>query len=289
MFATMSTCQTLARTVRSLGGELPASLLRPLATYDALQQARRTMSAGTAQQVVTALINSPDEPTPDALAAVIDHAAIAHSREQVAREISEVAEKACVLHFRAALAGDGGEALTDSLRPGFDDAATGLREGMALISPGMTAEAAIEAGPETVAAWTAAPGVLSRLNSFAHYATMLHTEMDLVGSTAVFDHFSSRMVALFLDSDEADLTAAAVAYTQGGVAASGYRYGGWQSLVSGSGLALRLRSPREADALARAHAGRVTEGEAQGYAETHHELDEESTPRQRARQVTWVR
>lgn len=124
-----------------------------------------------------------------------------------------------------ALAGAAGDELYAALRPSFDATAADLAAAMALVSPGMTAAQAIEAGPETVAAWSSAGSVVGRLNGCAAVANSILGEFGLVGDSVQFDHFHSRLVAQFVDAEAPDLTSAAVAWTRGEGQQGEWRFG----------------------------------------------------------------
>lgn len=256
MFATINDCQSIARVAKQFDVELPAELARPLQTYDAVQRARSGPAAPPVEVTLAALMAGDEIPTVEALSKVLDENALRYARSQITREVSESAERLTVEAFRKALMGLGGDELFDRLRPRFDEAYTDMREIMALVSPGMTGEQAIDAGPETVAAWAAAPSVMVRLNAFIALVTPIWREFNLVGNDLAFDHYFAKQAAFFIDAeqvDTADLTSAGVGFAlvQGHVA--DYRLGGWQSMVIETGHALRLNSPREADALCRSH------------------------------------
>lgn len=255
MIANIDSCRRLQALVRQLGAELPDSLARPLAAYDAVDRLRRRPSDAESLTTLMAGAGPIDD---DALDALIDRTAQNYARAQVSRGIAEQAESVCLQTFRQQLMSDGGDELTERLRPAFNAACFDLVQVMSLVSPGMTANAAIEAGPDTVAAWKLAATLTDRFRAFEDYAILVGRDFNTVGMGVTFSHPAAPTVAFFLPPGQ-DLEQAGRAFTKDN---SEYRGGKFHSLVVGSQCSLDLISPRLAQASCNGQADIIAEAEA---------------------------
>lgn len=280
MIANIDSCRRLARLAQSLGADLPTSLARPLEAYDTIQRRRGRRHASTG---LTELIKAGDALDDDAIDALIDRTAQDYARGQISRQISEEAETICLNTFRDNLMGDGGDQLTERLRPAFNAACADLATVMAHCPPSSSAAHAIDAGPEAVAAWQLGADVSRRFQTFTQYAVLVGRDFDTVGMGVTFAHPAAPQVA-FLIAPGQDLGTAARAFTSD---ASDYRGGQFHALVANGHASLNLNSPRVAQAACTGYSELIEAAEAQGRdaLENH---DPEAAAR-RAAQVAGIR
>lgn len=245
--ASITDVERLAGFVRSRGADLPVVFANALAAWEAIG-AFRKRAAGPALHSLLAGHVSAGTLTEQTVEKVIVEMAHRDAEAATARDAAFALEPIVVSTVTAALAGNGGDELTDALRPVFAADLAELAKGVAVMPEGITSEVAIERGPDVVAAWTAAPAIAARMEGWLTYARLLAGPFGLPNSGGVgMDHPQAPMACYFIGPGN-DPAAAAIALADG---PSSFRLGRFAKLWT-TGFAVRLNSPREATALAEA-------------------------------------
>jgi hypothetical protein len=152
---------------RSAGGAAPERLTRLVAGFDLLSS--QPAQTDAVSQIVEAVDNG--ELTEKTLAAVEQKAAAAHAAVEFRGQLRQRSEHLFVQRFGGALVDGGADAILDSLRPEFDEAAAALHAAMEIVDVNASAEFLAEhATPEETAAWRSLKPNVMRLDKIAAIA-----------------------------------------------------------------------------------------------------------------------
>lgn len=259
-------CLNLADAVTSVGGTVPEDLAGILASLAAVRNWQPDTSGDVATLVASGKF------TADSAAKMLD-AASAAPRPDPGRT-RDIAERELVRAFAKALVAGGGDEIIDSVRPAFEEAARGVIDAAAWITPSTDAAAAIDLGDDAVAAWRALPKLRRTLDAIDNTiigALVDSTSFDSVGALPWMHPSSSGyMRALFYIRD-ADVDLHRAARFMSAPVAPDKRGGRWLELLTTS--TIELNSLTRARELRDLYAAEIREREAQQHAETHPEYE----------------
>lgn len=165
-------CRGLTTTVQNAGGTVPQPWTDILKTMDAVKKWQPPTATNVARLAATGELNPTNAGT--ALTK-------AHNQPQVkAADLRQSAINGLVTAFATAVA-DSADDMIASLRTQFDSAADGVRVAAEHVTPGMTAEQVLEAGPDASAAWVALDEHRKTLDQVHDVVVTLVSTFDILG------------------------------------------------------------------------------------------------------------
>ncbi|MBW0286194.1 hypothetical protein ATN38_05800 [Rhodococcus sp. FH8] len=179
MVANINDVQRLRDTVQALGAELPQSLAKTAELASAIASRSEVSRAPNLE----GLLSDPDL-TAAEIEGFISDVGTASAREYHSSRPREIAVHTLVQQFTEDLRGAGGDALMDTLRPKFEEAAGAFAEAGRRLDGGASAESILASGePEQIEAWRALPQAQAKADSIRGLVRLMVVHFGVVRTT----------------------------------------------------------------------------------------------------------